>query len=40
LGYDEYKEVFKSLMSDVKGLIKGYGEEVRIVVAGDLVHQK
>jgi DNA repair exonuclease SbcCD nuclease subunit len=39
--HDEYKEVFKSLMSDVKGLIKGYErEEVRIVVAGDLVHQK
>jgi F0F1-type ATP synthase alpha subunit len=35
--HDEYKEVFKSL-SDVKGLIKGYErEEVRIVVAGDLV---
>lgn len=39
--HNEYKEVFKQLISDVKSLTKEYGkEEVRIVVAGDLVHQK
>ena len=39
--HDEYKDVFKSLMKDVKELISGYErEEVRIVIAGDLVHQK
>lgn len=39
--HDEYKDVFKTLISDVKELIKDFQrEEVRIVVAGDLVHQK
>jgi DNA repair exonuclease SbcCD nuclease subunit len=39
--HDEYKDVFKTLISDVKELIKDFQrEEVRIVIAGDLVHQK
>lgn len=39
--HDEYKEVFKTLLKDVKELIKDFErDEVRIVVAGDLVHQK
>ena len=39
--HDEYKDVFKSFLKDVKELVSGYTrEEVRIVVAGDLVHQK
>jgi DNA repair exonuclease SbcCD nuclease subunit len=39
--HDEYQDVFKTLLNDVKELIKDFQrEEVRIVVAGDLVHQK
>ena len=39
--HDEYQEVFKKLFSDITDLVKDYKkEEVRIVVAGDLVHQK
>ena len=39
--HDEYKEVFKTLLKDIKGLVKDYTrDEVRIVIAGDLVHQK
>jgi hypothetical protein len=39
--HDEYKDVFKNFIKDVKELVSGYTrEEVRIVVAGDLVHQK
>jgi len=39
--HDEYKEVFKTLFSDISKLVEGYQrEEIRIVVAGDLVHQK
>jgi DNA repair exonuclease SbcCD nuclease subunit len=39
--HDEYKEVFVTLLKDIKELIKDYQrEEVRIVIAGDLVHQK
>jgi hypothetical protein len=39
--HDEYKEVFFTLLKDIKELIKDYQrEEVRIVIAGDLVHQK
>jgi DNA repair exonuclease SbcCD nuclease subunit len=39
--HDEYKEVFKQTMTDIKNLIQGFErEEVRIVIAGDLVHQK
>ena len=39
--HDEYKEVFKTLISDIKELIKDYSrEEIRVVLAGDLVHQK
>jgi DNA repair exonuclease SbcCD nuclease subunit len=39
--HDEYKEVFKVLISDLKELLKDYKrEEIRIVIAGDLVHQK
>lgn len=39
--HDEYKEVFKTLISDIKDLVKDFErDEVRIVVAGDLVHQK
>ncbi len=39
--HDEYKEVFKTLLSQITDLVKDYKkEEVRIVLAGDLVHQK
>lgn len=39
--HDEYKEVFNTLLNDIKNLVKDYErEEVRIVIAGDLVHQK
>jgi hypothetical protein len=39
--HDEYKDVFKNFIKDTKELVSGYArEEVRIVVAGDLVHQK
>jgi DNA repair exonuclease SbcCD nuclease subunit len=39
--HDEYKEVFKTLMSQITDLVKDHKkEEVRIVVAGDIVHQK
>ena len=39
--HDEYKEAFKTFISDVKELVKDYQrEEVRIVIAGDYVHQK
>lgn len=39
--HDEYKDVFKTLLKDLRELLVDYGrEEIRIVVAGDLVHQK
>ena len=39
--HDEYKEVFKTLIAQITDLVKDYKkEEVRIVIAGDLVHQK
>ena len=39
--HDEYQEVFKTLFSDITDLVKDYKrEEVRIVIVGDLVHQK
>lgn len=39
--HDEYKEVFVTLIKDISSLIKGYSrDEIRIVIAGDLVHQK
>ncbi len=39
--HDEYKDVFKTLISDLTTLLAGYSrEEIRIVIAGDLVHQK
>ena len=39
--HDEYKTVFINLFSDLTDLLVDYKrEEVRIVVAGDLVHQK
>lgn len=39
--HDEYKEVFKNLISDLTNLLKDYSrDEVRIVIVGDLVHQK
>jgi len=39
--HDEYKEVFKTLIGQLTELVKDYPkEEVRIVIAGDLVHQK
>ena len=39
--HDEYKDVFKSLLVDLKELLVDYQrEELRIVIAGDLVHQK
>jgi DNA repair exonuclease SbcCD nuclease subunit len=39
--HSEYLDSFKSLMVDLRELLKDYErEEIRIVVAGDLVHQK
>lgn len=39
--HDEYEEIFKQLILDIKDLVKDYErEEIRIVVAGDVVHQK
>jgi DNA repair exonuclease SbcCD nuclease subunit len=39
--HEEYKEVFKSLVNDLIEQLKEYTrEEIRIVIAGDLVHQK
>lgn len=39
--HDEYQEVFKTLITQITDLVKDYKrEEVRIVIAGDLVHQK
>jgi DNA repair exonuclease SbcCD nuclease subunit len=39
--HDEYKEVFKTLIGDIKNVLKDVKkEEIRIVIAGDLVHQK
>jgi len=39
--HEEYKKVFLNLFNDIKKLVEGYKrEEIRIVVAGDIVHQK
>lgn len=39
--HDEYREVFNGLFIQLRELLKDYSrEEVRIVIAGDLVHQK
>jgi DNA repair exonuclease SbcCD nuclease subunit len=39
--HDEYKEVFITLLAQVKDLVKDYQrDEIRIVLVGDLVHQK
>lgn len=39
--HDEYKEVFNQLINDLTTLLVDYKrEEIRIVIAGDLVHQK
>ena len=39
--HDEYKDVFKTLIKNIKNNIEGYeSDEVRILIAGDLVHQK
>lgn len=39
--HDEYKRVFRQLLNDLTALLGTYNrEEVRIVIAGDLVHQK
>jgi DNA repair exonuclease SbcCD nuclease subunit len=39
--HEEYKEVFQNLLRDLREQVKDYArEEVRIVLAGDLVHQK
>ena len=39
--HDEYLDVFKTLMTNLTDLLVDYKrEEIRIVVAGDLVHQK
>jgi len=39
--HDEYKDVFKTLLKDLRELLVDYSrEEIRIVIAGDLVHQK
>lgn len=39
--HEEYREGFKTFMNMVKDLVKDYErEELRIVIVGDLVHQK
>jgi len=39
--HDEYKDVFKTVLSQITDLVVGFKhEEIRIVIAGDLVHQK
>lgn len=39
--HDEYEEVFSEFVNQIKELIKDYdSNEVRIVIVGDLVHQK
>lgn len=39
--HDEYMDVFKQLINDLTELLVDYKrEEIRVVVAGDLVHQK
>ena len=39
--HDEYKEVFKTFISQLTEQVKEYQrDELRIVIAGDLVHQK
>ena len=39
--HDEYKDVFKTFIAQVKDLVKDYTrDEIRVVIAGDLVHQK
>lgn len=39
--HDEYQDVFKTLITQLTDLVIDYKkEEVRIVIAGDLVHQK
>jgi DNA repair exonuclease SbcCD nuclease subunit len=39
--HDEYKEVFEQFIKEIKDYCKDFGyDEVRIVIVGDLVHQK
>jgi DNA repair exonuclease SbcCD nuclease subunit len=39
--HDEYKEVFNNLLNDIKSSMSEYKrEEVRILIAGDIFHQK
>ncbi len=39
--HDEYGAAFKTFLKNIRELVKGYDrEEVRIVIAGDYVHQK
>lgn len=39
--HDEYKEVFNTLLVQLKEMLASYQrDEIRIVIAGDLVHQK
>jgi len=39
--HDEYKDVFKTFLAQLTDLVKEYQrEELRVVLAGDLVHQK
>jgi len=39
--HDEYGEAFKTTLKKIRELVSGYDrEEVRIVIAGDYVHQK
>lgn len=39
--HDEYREIFNTFLGQVKELTKTYDrEEIRIVIAGDYVHQK
>jgi metallophosphoesterase superfamily enzyme len=39
--HEEYGEVFKTTLKRIRTLVKDYDrEEIRIVIAGDYVHQK
>lgn len=39
--HDEYKDVFKTVLTQISDLVIDFKrEEIRIVIAGDLVHQK
>lgn len=39
--HDEYMDVFNYLLTDIKNKVSSYNkDEIRIVIAGDIVHQK